>query len=120
VPQPGRAVLPQAQSDALGSWGRGQDGQRATWENDGRIDLRSVTNSSRQLPYHVARHRGFRWACASVRARATWQAARATTPMTSGANGRSAVGRREGLAPNRRIRGPFGGGRTMQLVQLAT
>jgi hypothetical protein len=37
----------------------GEDGRRE-WENDGRIDLRSVTNALKQLPYHVARHRGHR------------------------------------------------------------
>ena len=35
---------------------------RRAWEGDGRIDLRSVTNSLRQLPYHVAWQRGFRQA----------------------------------------------------------
>ena len=51
----------QAHADALGTWGAaGPQGQRE-WENDGRIDLRSVTNTARQLPYHVARHRGHRW-----------------------------------------------------------
>ena len=57
----------QAHADALGTWGGGQrspDGQmaRRAWEGDGRIDLRSVTNSLRQLPYHVAWQRGFRQA----------------------------------------------------------
>ena len=43
---------------------RAPDGQmaRRAWEGDGRIDLRSVTNSLRQLPYHVAWQRGFRQA----------------------------------------------------------
>ena len=43
---------------------RAADGQvaRRAWEGDGRIDLRSVTNSLRQLPYHVAWQRGFRQA----------------------------------------------------------
>lgn len=43
---------------------RSPDGQmaRRAWEGDGRIDLRSVTNSLRQLPYHVAWQRGFRQA----------------------------------------------------------
>ena len=50
----------QAHADALGTWGdMSPEGQRQ-WENDGRIDLRSVTNVARQLPYHVARHRGHR------------------------------------------------------------
>jgi hypothetical protein len=53
----------------MGNLGLGQErdavtGRRA-WENDGRIDLRSVTNVSRQLPYHVAYVRGFR-ECASI------------------------------------------------------
>ncbi|BDA44275.1 probable E3 ubiquitin-protein ligase XBOS33 at N-terminal half [Coccomyxa sp. Obi] len=57
----------QAHADALGTWGggvRAADGQvaRRAWEGDGRIDLRSVTNSLRQLPYHVAWQRGFRQA----------------------------------------------------------
>ncbi len=57
----------QAHADALGTWGggvRAPDGQmaRRAWEGDGRIDLRSVTNSLRQLPYHVAWQRGFRQA----------------------------------------------------------
>ncbi|CAL5218420.1 g96 [Coccomyxa viridis] len=57
----------QAHADALGTWGGGMrspDGQmaRRAWEGDGRIDLRSVTNSLRQLPYHVAWQRGFRQA----------------------------------------------------------
>ncbi|KAK9808944.1 hypothetical protein WJX72_006738 [[Myrmecia] bisecta] len=54
----------QAHADALGTWGRNPaaDGQasRRAWEGDGRIDLRSVANCLRQLPYHVAYHRGFR------------------------------------------------------------
>ncbi len=50
----------QAHADALGMWNSiGEDGRRE-WENDGRIDLRSVTNALKQLPYHVARHRGHR------------------------------------------------------------
>jgi hypothetical protein len=48
---------PQEQRDAV-------TGRRA-WENDGRIDLRSVTNAARQLPYHMAYVRGFR-ECASI------------------------------------------------------
>lgn len=47
----------QAQADALGRWNSGAaaaDGQRE-WENDGRVDLRSVTSAARQLPYHLAR-----------------------------------------------------------------
>jgi len=36
-----------------------EDGRRE-WENDGRIDLRSVTNAVKQLPYHIARQRGHR------------------------------------------------------------
>jgi hypothetical protein len=57
----------QAHADALGTWGggvRSPDGQvaRRAWEGDGRIDLRSVTNSLRQLPYYVAWQRGFRQA----------------------------------------------------------
>jgi len=60
-------VVAQAHADALGTWGagvRGTDGQvvRRAWEGDGRIDLRSVTNCLRQLPYHVAWQRGFRQA----------------------------------------------------------
>lgn len=38
---------------------------RRAWENDGRIDLRSVPNAVRQLPYHVAYTRRFR-ECASI------------------------------------------------------
>lgn len=53
----------QAQADALGNWAR-EDGEedegRRGWEQDRRIDLRSVANSLRQLPYHVAWQRGFR------------------------------------------------------------
>ena len=50
----------QAHADALGMWNSiGEDGRRE-WENDGRIDLRSVTNAVKQLPYHVARQRGHR------------------------------------------------------------
>ena len=53
----------QAHADALGNWAR-EDGDnrggRRGWEQDGRIDLRSVANSLRQLPYHVAWQRGFR------------------------------------------------------------
>ena len=37
-------------------------GQRRAWEGDGRIDLRSVANCNRQLPYHVAWQRGYRQA----------------------------------------------------------
>lgn len=47
----------QAHADALGRWNSGAAaaaGQRE-WENDGRVDLRSVTSTSRQLPYHLAR-----------------------------------------------------------------
>lgn len=55
----------QAHADALGNWAR-EDGQqregRRGWEQDGRVDLRSVANSLRQLPYHVAWQRGFRQA----------------------------------------------------------
>ena len=46
----------QAQADAMGTWGmsgQNDSGPRRAWEGDGRIDLRSVTNSQRQLPYHV-------------------------------------------------------------------
>ena len=46
----------QAQADAMGTWGmsgQNDSGPRRVWEGDGRIDLRSVTNSQRQLPYHV-------------------------------------------------------------------
>ncbi|KAK9866030.1 hypothetical protein WJX84_004124 [Apatococcus fuscideae] len=54
----------QAHSDAMGTWGRGIGGDgpgaRRPWEGDGRIDLRSVANVLRQLPYHVAWVRGFR------------------------------------------------------------
>lgn len=57
--------MAQAHADALGNWAR-EDGQeragRRGWEQDGRIDLRSVANSLRQLPYHVAWQRGFRQA----------------------------------------------------------
>jgi hypothetical protein len=60
-------VRGQAHADALGTWGGGvrtASGQvaRRGWEGDGRIDLRSVTNCLRQLPYHVAWQRGFRQA----------------------------------------------------------
>ena len=44
-------------------WGRNAEGGRSDrrgWEGDGRIDLRSVANSLRQLPYHCAWQRGFR------------------------------------------------------------
>ena len=51
----------QAHADALGSWGDNGAARRA-WEGDGRIDLRSVTNCLRQLPYHVAWQKGFRQA----------------------------------------------------------
>ena len=55
----------QAHADALGNWasedGDSRGGRRG-WEQDGRIDLRSVANSLRQLPYHVAWQRGFRQA----------------------------------------------------------
>ena len=48
----------------MGTWGRGIGGDgpgaRRPWEGDGRIDLRSVANVLRQLPYHVAWVRGFR------------------------------------------------------------
>lgn len=62
-----RILNVQAHADALGTWGGGMrapDGQMARrgWEGDGRIDLRSVTNSLRQLPYHVAWQRGYRQA----------------------------------------------------------
>ena len=53
----------QAHSDAMGTWGRGGEdgpGSRRPWEGDGRIDLRSVANVLRQLPYHVAWVRGYR------------------------------------------------------------
>ena len=52
----------QAHSDALGSWGDNGAAARRAWEGDGRIDLRSVTNCLRQLPYHVAWQKGFRQA----------------------------------------------------------
>ena len=54
----------QAHADALGTWGNGRNAEpaRRAWEGDGRIDLRSVTNCLRQLPYHVAWARGFRQA----------------------------------------------------------
>lgn len=52
----------QAHADALGSWGDNGAVARRAWEGDGRIDLRSVTNCLRQLPYHVAWQRGFRQA----------------------------------------------------------
>lgn len=54
-------VPDQAHADALGSWGDNGAARRA-WEGDGRIDLRSVTNCLRQLPYHVAWQKGFRQA----------------------------------------------------------
>ena len=47
----------QAHADGMGRWNSGAaaaDGQR-DWENDGRLDLRSVTSTTRQLPYHLAR-----------------------------------------------------------------
>ena len=51
----------QAHANAMGTWGRSGDTRgRRGWEGDGRIDLRSVANSLRQLPYHVAWQRGFR------------------------------------------------------------
>ena len=52
----------QAHADALGSWGDNGAASRRAWEGDGRIDLRSVTNCLRQLPYHVAWQKGFRQA----------------------------------------------------------
>ena len=52
----------QAHSDALGAWGDNGAAARRAWEGDGRIDLRSVTNCLRQLPYHVAWQKGFRQA----------------------------------------------------------
>ena len=54
----------QAHADALGTWSNGRNAEpaRRAWEGDGRIDLRSVTNCLRQLPYHVAWARGFRQA----------------------------------------------------------
>ncbi len=55
-------VVLQAHSDALGSWGDNGAAARRAWEGDGRIDLRSVTNCLRQLPYHVAWQKGFRQA----------------------------------------------------------
>ncbi len=58
-------MLLQAHADALGNWDRDDGdsrGGRRGWEQDGRIDLRSVANSLRQLPYHVAWQRGFRQA----------------------------------------------------------
>lgn len=51
----------QAHADAMGTLGSTR-GQRRAWEGDGRIDLRSVANCNRQLPYHVAWQRGFRQA----------------------------------------------------------
>lgn len=60
----GGIVCLQAHADALGTLGRteGATGAAARrgWEGDGRMDLRSVANSLRQLPYHVAWQRGFR------------------------------------------------------------
>lgn len=56
-------IFVQAHSDAMGTWGRGGEegpGSRRPWEGDGRIDLRSVANVLRQLPYHVAWVRGYR------------------------------------------------------------
>ena len=50
----------QAHADALGMWNSLSEDGRREWENDGRIDLRSVTNASKQLPYHIARQRGHR------------------------------------------------------------
>lgn len=55
-------IVLQAHSDALGSWGDNGAAARRAWEGDGRIDLRSVTNCLRQLPYHVAWQKGFRQA----------------------------------------------------------
>ena len=48
----------------MGNWARedGPSNGRRGWEQDSRIDLRSVANSLRQLPYHVAWQRGFRQA----------------------------------------------------------
>ncbi len=56
-------VEPQANADALGRWNNGATPPEAQrqWENDGRTDLRSVTNAMRQLPYHIARQRGHRY-----------------------------------------------------------
>ena len=51
----------QAHADALGMWNSLDEDGRREWENDGRIDLRSVTNALKQLPYHIARHRGHRY-----------------------------------------------------------
>ncbi|KAK9834186.1 hypothetical protein WJX81_006554 [Elliptochloris bilobata] len=58
----------QAQADALGTWGNpdptasspGDPPARRAWEGDGRIDLRSVADATRLLPYHVAWGRGHR------------------------------------------------------------
>ena len=55
--------LSQAHADALGNWHGDENGQaegRRGWEQSTRIDLRSVANALRQLPYHVAWQRGFR------------------------------------------------------------
>jgi hypothetical protein len=61
------ALRCQAHADAMGRWNSGAaaaDGQR-DWENDGRLDLRSVTSATRQLPYHLARQMNHR--CPSSR-----------------------------------------------------
>ena len=50
----------QAHADALGMWNSLSEDGRREWESDGRIDLRSVTNAVKQLPYHIARQRGHR------------------------------------------------------------
>ena len=50
----------QAHADALGMWNSLSEDGRREWENDGRFDLRSVTNAVKQLPYHIARQRGHR------------------------------------------------------------
>lgn len=56
-------LVSKAHADAMGRWNSGAaagEGQRE-WENDGRVDLRSVTSSARQLPYHLARQHDHRF-----------------------------------------------------------
>ena len=50
----------QTHADAMGTWSDGNTDGRRGWEQSTRIDLRSVANAQRQLPYHVAWQRGFR------------------------------------------------------------
>lgn len=55
-----KALHMQAHADAMGSWGAGGGPEdRRPWEGDGRVDLRSVSNASWRLPYHVAVSGGF-------------------------------------------------------------